>query len=190
MSLIFVDTEFSDITAEHPELISLGAVTHDGQHHFYVEIDSYDQARCSPFVTKVVEPLLQLDNFGCSRFEAARRFKYWVELLPENKYTVSVDFELDWELLADLLEGVGPKKLALEPSLLWPDLLARATLLAVGRGLNVQELFTLTRKTYYDEVTRFMIDNQLSAHHALNDARSHRAGYVAAERILLGGVTK
>lgn len=46
--LIFIDTEFTDF--KNAELISIGLVTEDCRHEFYVELP-VNQARCNDFVS-------------------------------------------------------------------------------------------------------------------------------------------
>lgn len=73
---VFFDTEFSNF--DTPELISLGAVTVDGQHEFYAEISPLPSG-CSDFVVEHIVP--QLNGPAYPKEEFAHRFLEWLATL-------------------------------------------------------------------------------------------------------------
>ena len=85
---IFFDVEFSNF--EHPELISLGAITADGAHEFYAEVSPLPE-RCSDFVREHVIP--QLSGPCYPKAELAAHFIGWlnrfdkdIELCSDSSY--------------------------------------------------------------------------------------------------------
>lgn len=80
---IFLDTEFTNFV--DCDLISLGAISEDGQHEFYVEITDYETSWCSDFVKGAIIPLLDNAKYGMTFVEAGAAFKQWFEALPDNK---------------------------------------------------------------------------------------------------------
>jgi len=61
--IVFIDTEFTHFCdALNPEpavLISIGAITQDGEQHFYAENELTQLELCSDFTTETVLPLLE-----------------------------------------------------------------------------------------------------------------------------------
>jgi len=154
--LIFLDTEFTDF-ASH-ELISLAMVSEDGQHEFYGERYDYDGELCSDFVLDEVEPHLgRFPAALCHRDELAHRLWQWFASLP-GKVQIAADYRGDFDLLSDALAGN------------WPDNLDHAVF-----DLNP----LIEDAVFYDAVCAYHIDPEQPWHHALHDARGHRAGWIA-----------
>jgi DNA polymerase III epsilon subunit-like protein len=82
---IFFDTEFTDF--DKCEIISLGAVTADGNHNFYGEVDPIPFG-CSEFVIENVLPILTGTKF--TKDELKIKFLIWLS-----------SFDCDIELCSD-----------------------------------------------------------------------------------------
>ncbi|WP_025915846.1 3'-5' exoribonuclease [Herminiimonas sp. CN] len=147
--LIFIDTEFTDF--KDTELISIGLVTDNGAHEFYVELP-VDQSRCNDFVLATVLPqLCKVPGAQCSFAELKNRLMQWlVQFAYRAPVTICYDFDGDWQLLCHALNYEIPVWLT---------------------GQNVYP--------YIDQVAlqMFFIDNRLKEHHALNDAKANRHAY-------------
>ena len=154
--LLMLDCEFTDFI--DCELISIGMVSEDGQHEFYAERSDYDAARCNDFVREAVLPLLgQFPGAVCSRDELTHRLWSWFATLPRHVQIAS-DSQHDRDLLWDAFgEGLPPN---LDKSIF--DL----------RPLIDTTVFNNAVCCYHDQ------PNQ-AWHHALHDARAHRAGWMA-----------
>lgn len=151
--LIFMDTEFTQL-GPHADLISIGLVAEDGR-QFYGERRDFDGASVSPFVRAVVLPLLgkqpECIYVGNSLRDAVTRWLYGFEE-AEGGAEVRVDFNGDWELLAQLLAHDVPGFIT------WS---------------NVWYQVDQTVRHHFFELTG------LPAHHSLYDALAFRAAYRA-----------
>jgi hypothetical protein len=90
---VFIDTEYTNLHEDNGpiKLISVGAVTADGE-EFYVEIsDNYQEVDCSQNVIDNVIPHLNRDKYGLTKAEAAMKFKEWCEGLKGE-----IEFVFDW----------------------------------------------------------------------------------------------
>ncbi len=154
--LIFLDTEFTDL--KHRELISIGMVSEDGQHEFYGERYDYDGELCSDFVLDEVEPLLgRFPAALCHRAELAQRLRQWFAAL-HGDVQIATDFGGDFSLLCNALSHDLPGNVDRAVFDLTP--------------LLEDETFNEAACAYHNEPDH-------PWHHALHDARAHRAGWVA-----------
>lgn len=94
--IVFFDTEFSNL--ERPELISLGAVTADGEKEFYAEVSPIPDG-CSDFVKERVLPLRT--GPAISREELKDTFVKWlrdlggdIELMSDSDYDRNILYDL------------------------------------------------------------------------------------------------
>jgi hypothetical protein len=156
--LVFLDTEFTDF-ARH-DLISLALVAEDGR-EFYAERTDYQRAACSAFVLENVVPFLgRVSGAACNRFKLQRRLHTWFNALPE-KATVIYDFEGDWQLLTQAIQGLQRSPL---PENFGDPLCLSST--------------TITHPVF-DTSKNLIYTQDWPPHHALADARALMAGYRA-----------
>lgn len=146
--LIFIDTEFTNFTA--PELISIALVTEDGLHEFYAELP-FNRERCNAFVIETVLPQLgTIAGAQCTENELCERLRLWLEQFADRSPVICFDFDGDWLLFCRVLGNHLPKWL---------------------QGKNVFPfLDPMALQMYF-------IDNGLTDHHALNDARADRHAF-------------
>lgn len=156
--LIFFDTEFTELGLD-ARLISIGLVTEDGQHEFYSELeDTYQLDHCSDFVRESVLPLLQGGNARMSLQELTLKLAKWLEEFDESVQLATDSLHWDWPWI---------QKIFSDPNL-WPINLAAKPLI-LGQNpeleLAIETAFT----------------GGLRRHHALDDAKANRIGWVALE---------
>jgi len=77
--LLFIDTEFTGLNQRWPRLISMGLVSEDGQHSFYVELppESY-MDKCSPWVVANILPLLECGDRVMGPEQLRQRLSEWI----------------------------------------------------------------------------------------------------------------
>ncbi len=161
---LFVDTEFTSFG--RMELISIGAVTLDGR-EFYAETSDHDASDRTDFVRATVVPLLRGGAWSMPRAVVAERLRAWVDALG-GAHRVVCDYSGDWALVAGLLDGR------------WPERLARAQHtwtygLATHGPADVQ---AAKRRAWDAAQAHFAKEPQ---HHALHDARAMRAAWIAED---------
>lgn len=161
---IFLDTEFTDFI--DCEMISIGMVSEDGQREFYAEVSDFDRGKCNPYVRANIVPLLgrplysqQSDSLIkpliLPRGDVTSHLRQWFVALPRS-VTIACDSEIDWALLLDALEE-RPANIA-------------------GR----YDLRTLIdTSVFHHAVLEYHANPCRPWHHALHDARAHRAGWLA-----------
>lgn len=157
-ALIFFDTEFTELGVD-PRLISIGLVSEDGKHSFYAELsDTYKKTDCSDFAEEFVIPLLQGSEAQMSMDILRERLAKWLELFGRPVQLVTDSLAWDWPWINEIFEGVNawPANLDRTPFILEQSVeLNNAIDLAIGRGLR--------------------------RHHALDDAKANRLGYLACQ---------
>jgi hypothetical protein len=168
---VFVDTEFTDF--KNMQMISLGLVSEDGKHEFYVEITDYDLNARSQFVNDVVVPLLDLPKYGMLYSEAATKLKDWVDSLPTQQVIFVVDYGGDWNLLGAMLFSNMPQKSVIA------HILHSAFLNALNERGFIGEAHARAFRTLHASMEDYyLIDNR--QHHALVDAKANRTAWVKA----------
>lgn len=160
--LVFLDTEFTDFI--DCELISIGLVSEDGQRELYLEIDDFERDKCNHYVQVNI-----LDLLGRSIYVEGRQaqatavpkrtlstcLQGFFKALP-RRVTIACDSEIDWGLL---LDGLVERPANL-----------------VGR----YDLRTLIdTPVFHRAVLNYHSHPDRPWHHALHDARAHRAGWMA-----------
>jgi len=155
---LFVDTEFTDLL--NCDLISIGAVSEDGQHEFYGERSDFDLSQCNDFVRLAVLPQLGLDlNVIGTEDELGARLKTWLQQFEAAApLMVCVDHPTDWEFFTYLVRD--PETLAMPA---WVS----------GRSIS--------REVDPREIEQYWVANGRRAHHALHDARALRAAWIATQ---------
>jgi len=151
--LIFIDTEFTDF--KNPELISIGLVTDDGEHDFYAELP-VNLAKCNDFVLTTVLPQLgKVAGAQCAIDKLDDRLRTWLSKFEDRApVTICFDYSGDWHLLCRAMNYEIPEWIAMKNIYAYIDPLLYQT---------------------------FFIDNQLTDHHALNDAKANRHAYDASK---------
>jgi len=157
-ALIFFDTEFTELGAD-PRLISIGLVSEDGKHSFYAELsDTYKKTDCSDFAEEFVLPLLQGGEALMSMNDLSTQLRKWIEAFNRPVMLVTDSLAWDWPWITEIFDSLNawPINLARTPFILEQTMqLNNAKNLAVGRGLR--------------------------KHHALDDAKANRLGYLASQ---------
>lgn len=149
---VFLDAEFTDLL--DCDLLSLGMVSENGQ-RLYVEIADARFEWCSPVVQENILPLLGKDpQARVPREQAAVRVAEWLAQFEE--VDVLFDYQLDWELTADLLQD-QPLQNPPKPRL-------------VNHEASEPEAMAAKEAVYRSGVTR---------HHALGDALALKAAWLA-----------
>lgn len=153
--IVFLDTEYTDPI--QIDLISIGMVSEDGRAEFYAERNDYRAEDCNAFVKSVVLPLLDAPPANVlSRNELAIRLRAWFATLP-HRVVIACDDRTDYELLIDALDGQIPPNLA-----------------------GVKDVRSLGNTTvFHAAACRHHERPGCPWHHALHDARAHRAGWLA-----------
>ena len=176
MELIFLDTEFSDICA-NPKLISIGLVSECGNHEFYAELSgTYTDHDCSYFVFEDVIPMLQGGDVRMTYSECARRLLKWLMAIekPVQIATDSVVWDWDWIAKMYVEASKGTK---------WPARMTSREIAEVFRPPNVcKDPFDLSGIFETHEYLYAVEDayaGGLRRHHALDDAKAIRAGFLA-----------
>jgi hypothetical protein len=169
---LFLDTEFTDFL--NCDLISVGIVSEDGRHEFYVEITDYKTEWSSDYVKQAIVPLLEHGKYGMTFEQAGAAFKQWFEALPDNHIEFIVDYAGDAMLMNGLVHDHGPtdKKVLVK---LYNDEFRRCI---HDRGFHRLAQLEAGFRTllhgmedYYEQV-----DNR--RHHALVDAKANRHGWL------------
>lgn len=155
---IFFDTEFTDLVVD-PQLISIGLVSEDGLREFYVELtDTWQIAAVGDFARMAVLP--QLEGWYGVRLTMAElrvRLWQWIKEFGEPVQLATGSLSWDWPWIQEIFDDVAT----------WPpNLDGRPLLLAQDPAFNlaVERAFA----------------GGLRRHHALDDAKANRLGWIAA----------
>lgn len=159
--IIFYDCEFNDLV-QSPKLISIGFVSADSR-TFYAELsDSYDFEECSEFVKEIVLPLLEGGEALMSRHQLRGRLKDWLEAFDEPVQLATDSLAWDWLLIQDLFREQKS----------WPANVDGHPVL-----LNMNYLVDFER---FEPALEQAFASGLRRHHALDDAKANRLGWIAA----------
>lgn len=158
MKLIFLDTEFSDIHARDPKLVSIGLVTDTGAEEFYGELPRQHWGESpSMFFLEHVEPRLQGGSAVMERWKLAEELRAW--LAGQGECVLLSDaLEYDYRLLLELY-GEFPEEVSPTPCRYFGQ----------GSVIGDERLSGIYNDQY----------NARADHHALRDARSLRDTYRA-----------
>ena len=160
--LIFLDTEFTELK-QTAKLISIGLVDETGTRTFYAELsDTYVLADCSPFAQETVLPLLEGGAALMTLQEAGERLSAWIADLPGDECAsfVSDSVGWDWPFVYDIFHAHGT----------WPDRLNR----------DPVPIHPTVAYPAFEHACERAYRDGLREHHALDDARANRAGWVVA----------
>lgn len=165
---IFIDTEFTDLSPD-AKLLSLGAITESGD-EFYCELQPVIPEECSPFVRRVVLPLLEGGRQACLVGEFADRLATWLEryrspcLLSDSDWDIYV---MRRALTGSAMRMPGLVRFAARGG-------ASETMMLPLRPLSGNSLQA------FEEAVADHFAADPRQHHALVDARALRAGMLAA----------
>jgi len=156
--LIFFDTEFTELGFD-ARLISIGLVSEDGQHEFYAELSStYQIADCSDFVRGSVLLHLQGGNTRMPVHELTVKLGNWLEEFEESVQLATDSLHWDWPWIQKIFSNPH----------LWPINLA-AKPLVLGQTPELELAIEAA------------FSGGLRRHHALDDAKANRIGWLALE---------
>lgn len=147
---LFLDTEFTDFV--NSELISIGIVDENGR-EFYAESTSFRREACSEFVVATVLPLLGQypDSLVLNKYQIAHALLQWLDEYRECGAIICVDYQTDWDLFVDLLQGT-----------------------TVMEFITVENIWT---NLDLQKIEAWWTETQYPRHMALYDARANRHGY-------------
>lgn len=159
--LIFFDTEFSDLCVD-PRLISIGLIAEDGERTFYAELaDTYQPKDCGEFTRLAVLPLLEGGDTVLTMHDLTLRLGAWLEDFGEPVTLATDSLGWDWPWIQEIFHIAGT----------WPGNLARSPLLLTINYLNDYDRFVEALEQPFSSLRR---------HHALDDAKANRLGWIAA----------
>ena len=159
--IIFFDTEFHDLV-KTPKLISIGLVSEDSR-EFYAELsDTYEVSDCSDFTCETVLPFLEGGEALMSRHQLRGRLKEWLEAFNEPVQLATDSLAWDWPRIQELFPTSKD----------WPTNLAPRPLQLTMNWLNDFDKFEAAAEQAFADGLR--------RHHALDDAKANRLGWIAA----------
>lgn len=158
MIRVFLDTEFTGLGQRWPRLISIGLVTEGGQQEFYAELPSVSyREKCGSWVCENVLPLLDGGDHVMQPDELRQRLAQWIAALGD--VVIACDSEIDFTFLRSTLDP-------------WPKNVADRPLLLTMNYLNDYDAF--------EPAIEAAFAGGLRRHHALDDAKANRLGWIAA----------
>lgn len=153
--ILFFDTEFSDLRKDN-RLISIGLVDESGERSFYAELDSTERVELGEFVVAVVLPQLEGGAARMSMDELRVGLGAWIADFEEPVTLATDSAAWDWPWIPYIFENHES----------WPKNLARRPLI-----LRQEDEFNLAIEKAFA--------NGLRRHHALDDAKANRLGWIA-----------
>lgn len=161
LTRIFFDTEFSDLIVDC-KLISIGLVAEDGERMFYAELcDTWLLDDVGDFAKVAVLPLLEGGNVLMTMCELSERLTAWF-----------ADFDAPVKLATDSLSWDWPWIQKIFYDRTWPANLDGKPLLLTMNYLNDYDQF--------NHAVENAFLGGLRRHHALDDAKANRLGWIAA----------
>lgn len=159
---VFFDTEFTGTDHRYPRLISIGLVSEDGSREFYAELtpEGY-MPKVTPWVRENVLPLLD-NGERVTPAELTHRLGDWLAGFGEPVQLATDSLQYDWPMIQAIFWSNAT----------WPTNLDRKPLLLTMNYLNDYDAFT--------KAVEQSFANGLRRHHALDDAKANRLGWIAA----------
>lgn len=162
MKTIFFDTEFTGLVVD-PALISIGLVDETGARTFYAELtDTWRLVDVGDFVREAVLPLLQGGEVLMTMAELQTRLRTWIEAFGEPVQLATDSLSWDWPWIHEIFHEDGT----------WPSNLDRRPVLVTPSEDLPRKAFNLAVEACYTDGLR--------RHHALDDARANRQGWLAS----------
>jgi len=159
--ILFLDTEFTGLDQDKPDLISLALVDEAGR-EFYAELPpSHYAVQCNEWVHFNVLPHLWGGDHVQSVADIRVRLAAWIASIQDHAVVVTDCPDADFRLLRSLLPE-------------WPANLAPAPILFTGWSMGDDE-----QPEIHARMARYHTPER-PAHHALHDAHSLRIGALYA----------
>lgn len=158
--LIFFDTEFTSLHNK-PKLISIGLIAENGQKTFYAELaDTYQVTDLSEFALNKVIPLLTHESLLLQK-ELISQLKFWIESFNSEVMLASDNYTWDWPFIIELFSADN-----------WPTNLSKECF-----RLNMN--YMKDADSYFEAV-QTSYEAGLRKHHALDDAKANRLGWLSS----------
>lgn len=159
---IFVDTEFTCLV-DGAKLISIGLIDTAGAQTFYAELsDTWKSPDASDFVRRLVVPQLDGGSARMPMAELGERLVTWLESFNQPLQLATDSLAWDWRWLQEIFHAYGR----------WPENVDTGPLLLTMNYLNDFDAFEAGIEAAYA--------GGLRRHHALDDAKANRLGWLAA----------
>lgn len=159
---IFLDTEFTGLTVDS-KLISIGLIDESGTQTFYGELcNTWQPTDVGEFTRENVLPLLEGGAALMTMSELSLRLGKWLEGFGEPVRLATDSLAWDWPWIQRIFEIPGT----------WPANLDNTPVLLTMNYLNDFDQFS-------HAVERSFADG-LRRHHALDDAKANRLGWLAS----------
>lgn len=156
--ILFLDTEFTDLGLD-PKLISIGLVAEDGVREFYAELNiSAPEGEYSYFVREAVLPHLAGGVARMEWHELSLRLGNWIESLDGSVQIATDSPSWDWPWIQELFMEPGT----------WPENLGAKPIVLDFAGRRA-----------FNEAVETAFAGGLRRHHALDDAKANRLGWLA-----------
>lgn len=162
MLRIFVDTEFTDLISDC-KLISIGFVDETGDRSFYAELsDTWRANDLGDFAAQSVVPLLDGQASLMSMAELRGRLTGWFGRFDGHVRLATDSLAWDWRWMQRIFPS--PKT--------WPfNVERRPLLLTMNYLVNFEAFEPAVERAFASGLRR---------HHALDDARANRLGWLAS----------
>lgn len=159
--LIFFDTEFTSLHNK-PKLISIGLISENGQKAFYAELaDTYQVSDLSEFALNHVIPLLSRECLLLQK-ELKSQLKLWIESFNSEVMLACDNYTWDWPFILELFSMDN-----------WPTNLSKECFRLNMNYLKDADSYFEAQQTAYEAGLR--------KHHALDDAKANRLGWLSSE---------
>lgn len=165
MKTIYFDTEFTGLVVD-PCLISIGLVDESGEQTFYGELtDTWRLEDAGDFVRAAVVPLLEGGDVLMDMEQLQTALRAWIESFEEPVQLATDSLAWDWPWIHEVFHEDGT----------WPNNLDRRPLLLAFDHDQEGEILD------YNTAVELGYASGLRRHHALDDARANRAGWLAVK---------
>jgi hypothetical protein len=162
MPRVFFDTEFTGLIVD-PKLISIGFVDETGERTFYAELsDTWCLEDVGEFARTAVLPQLEGGAALMTMSELGQRLTSWLAGFSEPVKLATDSLGWDWPWIQEIFYELG----------VWPANVDGQPLLLTMNYLNDYDGFSpAVEKAFTGGLRR---------HHALDDAKANRLGWLAA----------
>jgi hypothetical protein len=162
MIRIFFDTEFTGLVVD-PKLISIGLIDETGERTFYAEVsDTWHLEDVGDFARAAVLPLLEGGIALMPMHELTLCLRNWLKGFGEPVILATDSLAWDWAWMQEIFREPGS----------WPENVDGKPLLLTMNYLNDYDAF--------DHQVERAFASGLRRHHALDDAKANRLGWIAA----------
>lgn len=153
---VVFDTEFTDLIVD-PQLISIGLVDETGELTFYAELsDTYRLDDVGYFAREAVLPQLEDGAIRLTMAELRDQLRTWLEAFGEPVKLATDSLSWDWPWIQEIFEDLAA----------WPP------------NLDGKPLI-LTQDQAFNQAVEQAFASGLRRHHALDDAKANRLGWIA-----------